>query len=88
MFATRRNLRWKTVILIAVPQYHFAAHNGHTLDDPEAAEFLPDDEAAREEALQVIQDLKRNNVGAWRGWTMEVTDGDRKVWRIPFSGAE
>jgi len=70
-----------------MPLYHFAVHNGHRLDDPEATELLPDDEAARERAVQVICDLKRNNETAWKAWTIEVTEGDRLVWQIPFIGA-
>jgi hypothetical protein len=69
-----------------MPLYHFAVHNSHLHDDPEGT-VLADDGAAREEALQVIQDLKRNNEGKWIGWTIEVTDGDRQVWQIPFIGA-
>ena len=72
----------------AMPLYRFAAYNGRRLDDPEAAEFLPDDEAAREEALQIIQDLKKNNQARWKGWTIEVTEGDRQVWQISFIEAE
>jgi hypothetical protein len=71
-----------------MPLYSFALHNGHRLDDEEAAEFLPDDEAAREEALQIIRDLKKSNASGWKGWRVEVTDGDRQVWQIPFIGAE
>jgi hypothetical protein len=70
-----------------MPLYHFALHNGHRLDDQEAAELLPDDEAAREEALQIIRDLKKNNVSGWKGWRVEVTEGSRRVWQIPFIGA-
>jgi hypothetical protein len=64
------------------------AHNGHQLDDQEATEFLPDDKAALEQALQIIHDLKKNNVSGWKGWTIEVTDGDRQVWQISFIGAQ
>ena len=71
-----------------MPLYRFALHNGHRLDDEEAAEFLADDEAAREEALQIIRDLKKGNASGWKGWRVEVTDGDRPVWQIPFIGAE
>jgi len=67
--------------------YRFAVRNSHWHDDPEGTE-LPDDEAAREMALQVIRDLKRNNETGWKGWMIEVTDGDRRVWQIPFIGAE
>ena len=76
-----------TVILVAMPLYQFAAHNGHRLDDPEAAERLPDDESARQAALHIIRDMKRNNHTVWKGWTIEVTEGDRQVWQISF-GAE
>jgi hypothetical protein len=68
-----------------MPPYLFAVHNGHRHDDQEGTE-LPNDEAAREEALQVIRDLKKNNETGWKGWTIEVTEGDRKVWQIPFIG--
>jgi hypothetical protein len=87
MSVNRRNQQWKTSILRAMPLYQFALHNGPRLDDQEATEFLPDDKAAREEALQIIHDLKKNNVSGWKGWTIEVTDGDRQVWQIPFIGA-
>jgi hypothetical protein len=70
-----------------MPLYSFLLRDGLRLDDFEATEFLPDDEAAREEALQIIHDLKKNNVTAWHGWRVEVTDGDRQVWQIPFIGA-
>jgi hypothetical protein len=70
-----------------MPVYSFSLRDGHRLDDFEATELLPDDEAAREEALQIVHDLKKNNVTAWKGWRLEVTDGDRQVWQIPFIGA-
>jgi hypothetical protein len=73
---------------MAMPLYQFAAHNGHRLDDPEGAELLPDDESARQAALHIIRDMKRNNHMAWNGWTIEVTEGNRQVWQIPFIGAE
>ena len=71
-----------------MPLYCFALHNGHRLDAEEATELLPDDEAAREEALQIIRDLKKNNVTGWKGWRVEVTNGNRQVWQIPFVGVE
>jgi hypothetical protein len=71
-----------------MPLYRFALHNGHRLDDEEATEFLPDDEAAREEAFQIIRDMKKNNVTGWKGWRVVVTDGDRQVRQIPFVEAE
>jgi hypothetical protein len=70
-----------------MPLYRFALRNGHRLEDEEATELLPDDEAAREEALQIIRDLIKSNVSGWKGWRVEVMDGDRQVWQIPFIGA-
>ena len=69
-----------------MPLYHFTALDDRRYDDPDGTE-LPDDGAARKWALQVIHDLKRNNETAWKGWTIEVTEGDRQVWQIPFIGA-
>jgi hypothetical protein len=66
-----------------MPLYHFAVHKSHLHDDPDGTE-LADDAAAREMALQVIRDLKRNNETVWKGRTIEVTEGDRQVWQIPF----
>ena len=37
--------------------------------------------------LQIIRDLRKNNEGKWIGWTIEITEGDRQVWQIPFIGA-
>ena len=70
-----------------MPLYHFAVHNSHVHDDPEGSD-LPDDGAARQEALKIIRDLKRNNEGMWIGWTVEVTHGARQVWLIPFIGTQ
>jgi hypothetical protein len=66
-----------------MPLYRFAVRNSHYYVDQDGAD-LRDDEAARHWALQVIRDLKRNNETKWNGWTIVVTDGDRKVWQIPF----
>jgi hypothetical protein len=70
-----------------MPLYHFAVRNSHSHDDPDGTE-LADDEAAREAALQVIRDLKKNSGTKWNGWTIEVNEGERAVWRIAFIGAE
>ncbi len=68
-----------------MPLYSFSLRDGQRLDNFEATELLPDDAAAREEAFQIIHDLKKNNLAAWSGWRVEVTDGDRQVWQIPFA---
>jgi uncharacterized protein DUF6894 len=70
----------------AMPLYRFAVHNGNAYEDLDGTE-LADDEAARQEALLVIRDLTKNNEPkwmGWMGWTIEVKDGDRRVWQIPF----
>jgi hypothetical protein len=71
-----------------MPLYSFSLRDGHRIDDFEATELLPNDAAAREEAFQIIHELKKNNVTAWKGWRVEVTDGDRQVWQIPFIGQD
>jgi hypothetical protein len=71
-----------------MPLYCFSLRDGHRLDDREATELLPDDKAAREEAFQIIYELKKNNLTAWNGWRVEVTEGDRRVWEIPFMGRD
>jgi hypothetical protein len=45
---------------------------------------LPDDAAAQEFALKVMRGLVDNVDDDWTGWTMEVTEGGRPVWRLPF----
>jgi hypothetical protein len=70
-----------------MPLYRFAVHNSHWRDDPEGTE-LADDETAREAALQVIRDLKKNDETRWKGSTIKVTQGDRQVWQIPFIDAQ
>ena len=66
-----------------MPLYRFTARNSHEYDDLDGAE-LPDDEAARQEALLIIHNLTENNEPKWKSWTIEVKEGDRQVWQIPF----
>jgi hypothetical protein len=68
-----------------MPLYRFAVHNSHRHDDPEGTELF-DDGAARDEALKIIRDMTRNNEPSWKGWSIEVTEGGRRVWQIPFTG--
>jgi hypothetical protein len=51
--------------------------------DAEGAE-LPHDGAARNEAVPIIRDLKKNDENAWKSWKMDVVEGDRQVWQIHF----
>jgi len=41
----------------------------------------------RQWGLQVIRDLKKNSETSWKGWTIDVTEGDRKVLQTPFIDA-
>jgi hypothetical protein len=63
---------------------HF--NNDYWVDELEGVQ-LSDDSAAREFALRVMRGLliKEEN---WEGWTMEVTQGGRRVWRLPFDAME
>ena len=68
-----------------MPLYHFVVHNGDRYDDNlDGGSELCDDAAARQEAVLVIRDLKKNNEQGWKGCTIEVMEGDRRVWQIPF----
>ena len=69
-----------------MPLYHFAIHNGRTHADPDLYD-LPDDDAARQWGLQAIRDLRKNSETRWKGWTINVTEGDREVLQIPFIDA-
>ena len=64
--------------------YRFAVRNSHGYDILEVGSELADDEASRQEALSIIHDLTKNNEPKLKGWTMEVKEGDRRVWQIPF----
>jgi hypothetical protein len=66
-----------------MPIYRFTIVNGIEHDDTESID-LPDDGAARQEALKVIGELKRNSA-RWNGWTMQVLEGSCLVWTIPFN---
>jgi hypothetical protein len=66
-----------------MPVYRFAVRNCHAYEDLDGAE-LADDKAARQEALLIIHDLTKNNEPKWKGWTIDVKEGDRRVWQIPF----
>jgi hypothetical protein len=72
-----------------MPRYLFALrHSDHDdLDnDPDGVE-LPDDVTAREFAVKVIRGLLESGEN-WKGWVMEVTQGDRCVWNLPFDAIE
>jgi len=45
---------------------------------------LPNDAAAREFAAKVMRGLLDQREDDWHGWTMEVREGQRRVWQLPF----
>jgi hypothetical protein len=86
-----RHARGSPLLLLAMPLYSFAVHNSHRRIESEVSELLPDDGAARREAVGIVDDMKRNNAALWRnGWTIEVVaaEGNRQVFQIPFLGAD
>jgi hypothetical protein len=73
-----------------MPRYLLAVrHLDHdSLADELEGVQLPDDPAAREFALKVMRGLMQIEGENWEGWTMEVTQGGRRVWRLPFEAIE
>jgi uncharacterized protein DUF6894 len=68
-----------------MPLYSFAVHNSHRRIESEVSELLPDHGAAFKEAVGIVRDLKQNNAALWRnGWTIEVTEGNRRVCEVDF----
>ena len=49
---------------------------------------LQDDAAAREFAAKVMSGLVWQHDDNWAGWTMEVWQGGRRVWHLPFDPIE
>ena len=56
-------------------------------DNPAGVELL-DDAAAWEFAVKVMRGLVESLDEDWTGWTMEVTEGGRLVWRLQFNAIE
>ena len=67
-----------------MPAYRFTVFDGRDRDDPEGME-LPDDEAARREVAFILRDMGKTQDSGRHDWTIEVTDGSRLVWKIPFN---
>jgi hypothetical protein len=69
-----------------MPIYKFAVSDGDRgrFQDEDGTD-LANDMAAREYALQVIKELKKNNESLRNNWKIEITEGDRRVFDIPFS---
>ena len=69
-----------------MPRYVFVLRHSSFADlqDDAAAMELPDDAAAREFAAKVMSGLVWQKEDNWAGWTMEVWQGGRRVWHLPF----
>ena len=76
---------------LEMPRYqlvvrHFAYAD---VEDNEAGTELPNDAAAaREFAAKVMRGLLDQREDDWHGWTMEVREGRRRVWQLPFDAIE
>ncbi len=75
---------------LEMPRYqlvvrHFAYAD---VEDNEAGTELPNDAAAREFAAKVMRGLLDQREDDWNGWTMEVKEGRRRVWQLPFDAIE
>ena len=68
-------------------RYHFAVKDAARYEDPDGME-LPDDAAVRDYAIRVIREVQHGEDHNWTGWTMEVRQGQRIVWQIPFETVE
>jgi hypothetical protein len=67
----------------AMPLYHFALHNrGDRIDDFGGLPMADDGEAL-DFGKRVIRELLHNNPEQHALWTMDVTQGERTVRRIP-----
>ena len=73
-----------------MPRYVFVlCHSSFAnLQDDAAGMELPDDAAAREFAAKVMSGLVWQQEDNWAGWTMEVWQGGRRVWHLPFDPIE
>jgi uncharacterized protein DUF6894 len=66
-----------------MPRYRFTVRNTDRFDDEDGV-FLLDDGAAREYAIQIMDELQKDDEAGWMGYTLEVMREGRVVWRIPF----
>jgi hypothetical protein len=67
-----------------MPRYHFNVRNTNPFNDEDGV-ILPDDGAAREHAIRIMDELQKDDEASWIRYTMEVMRADRLVWRIPFN---
>ena len=84
--ASQRTLRGEMLM----PRYVFVLRHSSfaVLQDDAAGMELPDDAAAREFAAKVMSGLVWQQDDGWAGWTMEVWQGGRRVWHLPFDPIE
>ena len=75
---------------VHMPRYLFALrHSDHDdLDNDPDGMDLADDVTAREFAVKIIRGLLESPDENWKGWVMEVTQGERHVWNLPFDAIE
>ncbi len=62
-------------------RYFFHLEDGHLSDDK--GDELPNDGAARDEALRVARDLTKNRTGGKRCWVIATDLAGAEVARVP-----
>jgi hypothetical protein len=72
-----------TQVGFVMPRYYFALINSRRIED-QSGELLADDTRAIAYGKQVIHDLTRGGGHLFSGWTMEITENQRVVTRIPL----
>ena len=73
----------QTVRCYSVPRYRFTVRDTDRFDEEDGV-ILPDDAAAREYAIQIMDELQKDDEAVWIAYTLEVIREGRVVWRIPF----
>jgi hypothetical protein len=66
-------------------KYYFIVDDGGSVVEDETGTLFADDQAAREHALRIIDELKADSSFAASNGQMIVTRGDQEIFRIPFS---
>ena len=76
---------WKGYLKLGaqMPRYRFTIQDTDRFEDEDGV-LLPDDQAARDYAVQIVHELQKADEESWRSFTMEAIREGRVVWRIPF----
>jgi hypothetical protein len=73
---------------LTMPRYFFHCRSGCEAIPDDTGVELPDNDAARFSALQIIDSMLKDGRSDWRGWVMVVGDLHGKlVAKLPFVAA-